>query len=262
MYYNSISKRGENMSFGERLKVVRKEIKYSQEKLGKLIGYGDSTITGYENGTNKPNLDIFIKLCKIFDRDPNYFLQDYITGIAPQLNPEDQYIIDRYKSLTLHDKEIVDHIFNMKPEIIKPIIRYESIVADDVIYFPLVRQKASAGIGDTTHQSSNETNRIGFPLSEVPEGVTHAIVIDGFSMEPMFFDGQIVFINAGKDCNDGDFGIFQVTTPDKTDVYCKQLKYDNQGRKYLHSVSERADDPEFIESDETILQCIGKIITK
>lgn len=63
------------------------------------------------------------------------------------------------------------------------------------------------------------------------------------------------------DCNDGDFGIFQVTTPDKTDVYCKQLKYDNQGRKYLHSVSERADDPEFIESDETILQCIGKIIT-
>lgn len=250
------------MSFGERLKASRKEFKYSQEKLGNLIGYCNTTINGYESGTNKPNLDTFIKLCKIFNQTPNYFLQDEVLLKDKLLNPEDKRILKMYKSLTPHDKEIVDHIFNMKQETFKPIIRYETVVADEVIYFPLVKQKASAGIGSTTHQSSNETNRIGFPLSETPEGATHAIIIDGFSMEPIFFDGQIVFINAEKDCNDGDFGIFQVTTPDKTDIYCKQLKYDNQGRKYLHSVSERADDPEFIESDETILLCIGKIITK
>lgn len=250
------------MSFGTRLKAARKEFKYSQEKLGNLIGYGNTTINGYESGTNKPNLDTFIKLCKIFNQPPNYFLQDEVVVKDKLLNPEDKRILDMYKSITSHDREIVDHIFNIKPETFKPIIRYETVVADEVIYFPLVKQKASAGIGSTTHQSSNETNRIGFPLSETPEGATHAIIIDGYSMEPTFFDGQIVFINAEKDCNDGDFGIFQVTTPDKTDVYCKQLKYDNQGRKYLHSVSERADDPEFIESDETILLCIGKIITK
>lgn len=250
------------MSFGERLKASRKEFKYSQEKLGNLIGYCNTTINGYESGTNKPNLDTFIKLCKIFNQTPNYFLQDEVLLKDKLLNPEDKRILKMYKSLTPHDKEIVDHIFNMKPETFKPIIRYETVVADEVIYFPLVKQKASAGIGSTTHQSSNETNRIGFPLSETPEEATHAIIIDGYSMEPTFFDGQIVFINAEKDCNDGDFGIFQVTTPDKTDIYCKQLKYDNQGRKYLHSVSDRADDPEFIESDETILLCIGKIITK
>lgn len=250
------------MSFGERLKVVRKELKYSQEKLGSLIGYGNTTINGYESGINKPSLDVFIKLCKIFDREPNYFLQDDIIGIAPKLNPEDQDIINNYKSLTPHDKEIVDYILNMQPEIIKPIIKYESIVTDEVIYFPLVEQKASAGIGDPTHQWSNEVDKVAFPLNEAPKGTTHAIIVDGFSMEPIFFNGQIVFINAEKDCNDGDFGIFQVTTPEKTDVYCKQLKYDDYGRRYLHSVSNRADDPEFTESEETILQCIGKIITK
>lgn len=249
------------MSFGERLKAAREEKKYTQSKLAGLIGYGSTTISEYEKGTNKPNMDVFLKLCKILKRDPNYFLQDEITGIAPKLNPEDQYIIDHYKSLTLHDKEIVDHIFNMKQEIIKPIIKYESIVTDDIIYFPLVGQKASAGIGDPTHQLSNDTNKVGFPLNEIPKGITHAIIIDGHSMEPIFFDGQIVFINAEKDCNDGDFGIFQVTTPDKTDVYCKQLKYDENGRRYLHSVSERADDPEFTEDEDTMLKCIGKIIT-
>ena len=121
-------------------------------------------------------------------------------------------------------------------------------------------QKASAGIGDPTHQWSNESDRVCFPKNVVPEGATHAIIVDGFSMEPTFFNGQIVFINAEKECNDGDFGIFQVITPEKTDIYCKQFKYDEYGRRYLHSVSNRADDPEFTEDENTILECIGKII--
>jgi len=144
---------------------------------------------------------------------------------------------------------------------IKQIIRYESIVTDEVIYLPLVKQKASAGIGDPTNQLSNELDKVCFPLSKVPEGVTHAIIIDGYSMEPIFFDGQIVFINAEKDCNDGDYGIFQVITDEKTDVYCKQLKYNEYGKKYLHSISERADDPEFTEQEGVILTCIGKIVS-
>ena len=32
------------MSFGERLKAVKKEFKYSQEKFVNLIGYGNTTI--------------------------------------------------------------------------------------------------------------------------------------------------------------------------------------------------------------------------
>lgn len=248
------------MSFGERLLNIRKKWKITREELAKMLGYSPKTIAAYENGQNTPNYDIFIKICNIFERDANYFMQDDLNCTESKLNPEDQVLINKYKSITPHDREIVDYILNMQPEIIKPIIKYESIVTDDVIYFPLVEQKASAGIGDPTHQWSNETNKVAFPLNEVPDGTTHAIIVDGFSMEPTFFNGQIVFINAEKDCNDGDFGIFQVVTSEKTDIYCKQLKYDEYGRRYLHSVSKRADDPEFIESDETILKCIGKII--
>lgn len=252
------------MSFGEKLAKYLKDNKMDQKELAKLLGVKEQTVSTYITGKNNPTYARFMQICSQLKIDANFFMDSYDESLEtnPKLSSEDKRILKMYKSLTPHDKEIVDHIFNMKQETFKPIIRYETVVADEVIYFPLVKQKASAGIGSTTHQSSNETNRIGFPLSETPEGATHAIIIDGFSMEPIFFDGQIVFINAEKDCNDGDFGIFQVTTPDKTDIYCKQLKYDNQGRKYLHSVSDRADDPEFIESDETILLCIGKIITK
>lgn len=158
------------MSFGERLKAARKEIKYSQEKLGKLIGYGNTTINGYESGAGKPNLDIFIKLCKIFDRDPNYFLQDDIVDIAPKLNPEDQYIIDRYKSLTPHDREIVDHIFNMKPE------------ETTIIYrFPVFYQSAAAGIGKLSQTDDYQMEE--FKLKNVPKKAVFGMYIEGHSME-------------------------------------------------------------------------------
>lgn len=116
-------------------------------------------------------------------------------------------------------------------------------------------------------QSKSEEVSVNNPY-EIEKGATtlsyydteDSISVDGFSMEPTFFNGQIVFINAEKECNDGDFGIFQVITPEKTDIYCKQFKYDEYGRRYLHSVSNRADDPEFTEDENTILECIGKII--
>lgn len=132
-----------------------------------------------------------------------------------------------YHNLTDSDRRVVDFIFKTsKRKKINPTIKYENIVTDDIKALPLVEQKASAGIGDSTHQWSNESDKVCFPKNVVPVGVTHEIIIDGYSMESTFFDGQIVFINAEKDCNDGDFGIFQVTTPDKTDVYCKQLRCD------------------------------------
>ena len=157
------------MSFGERLKAAREEIDYTQSKLAGLIGYGNTTINGYESGANKPNLDIFVQICKIFDRDPNYFLQDDITDIAPKLNPEDQYIIDRYKSLTPHDKEIVDHIFKMKSE--EPTTIYR---------FPVFRQEAAAGVGrlDVSDGYSMEN----FTINNLPNEAAFIMEIAGESM--------------------------------------------------------------------------------
>lgn len=253
------------MSFGEKLAEYLKNNEMDQKELAELLGVKEQTISAYITKKNNPTYDRFVQICTQLKVDSNYFIGSFNNEKESEskLNPEEQYIIDHYKSLTPHDREIVDHIFNMKTEEpTKPIIKFESIVTDDIKALPLVKQKASAGIGDPTHQLSNDADKVCFPKNVVPEGVTHAIIIDGFSMEPTFFNGQIVFINAEKECNDGDFGIFQVITPEKTDIYCKQLKYDDYGRRYLHSTSTRADDPEFTESEDTILECIGKIITK
>ena len=237
---------------GSRLREMRIKNGLTQDELAEKLHCGAKAISRYESDENLSKVYDFIRVCECLG-DINYIITGKKSNNGKEITPEEKKILSAYKNLTDSDRRVVDFIFKTsKREKIKPIIKYESIVTDDIKALPLVEQKASAGIGDPTHQWSNEADKIAFPLNEV--------IVDGFSMEPTFFNGQIVFINAEKECNDSDFGIFQVITPEKTDIYCKQLKYDKFGRRYLHSVSNRADDPEFTEDEETILECIGKII--
>ena len=91
-----------------------------------------------------------------------------IVGISYNY-PEDQYIIDHYKSLTPHDREIVDHIFKMKPE--EPTTIYR---------FPVFRQEAAAGVGrlDINDAYSMEE----FVVDNIPNEAVFVMKIAGDSM--------------------------------------------------------------------------------
>lgn len=235
------------MSFGERLKAARKEIKYSQEKLGKLIGYGNTTINGYESGAGKPNLDIFIKLCKIFDRDPNYFLQDDIVDIAPKLNPEDQYIIDRYKSLTPHDREIVDHIFNMKPE------------ETTIIYrFPVFYQSAAAGIGKLSQTDDYQMEE--FKLKNVPKKAVFGMYIEGHSMETIMYENDVVLIDPSEN-KLGDLDDEVVVARFGEELICKRLSVNEDNQTYDFN-SENPDDEDKgrYNQEQSNFTLIGRVV--
>lgn len=230
------------MSFGERLKAAREEIRYTQSKLAGLIGYGNTTINGYENGVNKPNLDVFIKLCKIFDREPNYFLQDDITNITPKLNPKDQYIIDHYKSLTPHDKDIVDHIFKMEPESPTKIYR-----------FPVFDQEAAAGVGILNNSDNYEIEE--YRINNIPDNVVFAMKIKGDSMfneeigqikdkatvlinpKDTDFEGKIVIANLDGECVCKRY----ITIEDHV-----EFKSDNGERQYENKDSRNYREPQII----------------
>ena len=97
------------------------------------------------------------------------YLFTSIFGIAPQLNPEDQYIIDHYKSITPHDREIVDHIFKMKPE--EPTIIYR---------FPVFQQEAAAGVGRLDISDAYSMKE--FVVDNIPNEAVFVMKIAGDSM--------------------------------------------------------------------------------
>ena len=52
--------------FAENLRNLRKEKRWSQAFLGKLIGVDQRTISAWENGVCEPSFSLLAKLCDIF----------------------------------------------------------------------------------------------------------------------------------------------------------------------------------------------------
>ena len=75
------------MSFGSRIKDLRKKFNLSQVDLGKGIGVSGTTISQYEADSRFPDKSTLVKICKFLD-----ISSDYLLGLMeeePQsLNPE------------------------------------------------------------------------------------------------------------------------------------------------------------------------------
>ncbi|GGB41375.1 hypothetical protein GCM10011409_18610 [Lentibacillus populi] len=75
--------------FGERLRELRKEKKLTMKELGKIFSLAESTISGYESGTRKPDIDQVKKFADYFDVQTDYLLgrSNNKKGGAPYTTP-------------------------------------------------------------------------------------------------------------------------------------------------------------------------------
>lgn len=102
------------MTFKDRLKEARINLKMTQEQLGTLIGVAKSTITGYEKGNSEPDM---VKLCKIMESlhiDANYLFQDAVEDQKKAPPSEDESVSEEamqiakaYDDAILKDKNTV-----------------------------------------------------------------------------------------------------------------------------------------------------------
>lgn len=60
--------------FKDRLKMLRKEKKLTQVKLGEMLNYGYTAIANYESGRNQPSIPDLKKIASIFDVSLDYLL--------------------------------------------------------------------------------------------------------------------------------------------------------------------------------------------
>lgn len=60
--------------FGERIRSLRKSRKLTMKQLGDVFNLAESTISGYENETRKPDIEILNKLADYFDVNVDYIL--------------------------------------------------------------------------------------------------------------------------------------------------------------------------------------------
>jgi len=110
--------------FGIKLKEARANAKLSQIELGKELGVGNTTISNWEKGIAKPDIDTIEDICSVLSVSPNYFFKKR-DPFAITLEQKD--FIKRYKELDSHGKEMVDMVLDKE---------YERSTKDNVVGFP------------------------------------------------------------------------------------------------------------------------------
>ena len=107
------------------LKQLRKTSSYSvNEVIGKLKSYNidisAKTLYGYEGGTSMPNADMFVALCRIYNCDNPI---DFLNGSS--LRTDEQRIIEKYRDLDDHGREMVDFTLEKEYERSKALAEQE-----------------------------------------------------------------------------------------------------------------------------------------
>ena len=87
------------MSFADRLRQARTEIKLTQNELARKIGVGNTAISNYEKGISFPNVETLYKLFEILQKDPNFLFQDEINLKGLALNNLETKLVKSFREI-------------------------------------------------------------------------------------------------------------------------------------------------------------------
>ena len=203
--------------FGTTLAKTRKEMGYTQTELANLVGTSRVTIQNWEKGVSYPDLKSIHALTEALkipigellcfptlpDYNENVILREYRT-----LNETNKQAA-RAVIFTLHEEQIREEDKRLKQE---------------YVLLPLMSSPAAAGV------AGYETNEIPPEPIFVKKGrwgdtADYVVRVSGASMEPRYFDGDLVFVEETSCVENGEDAIL---------VYNEGILIKNiQGRKVI-----------------------------
>lgn len=117
-------------------------------------------------------------------------------------NDKETEIIASYRKLSSRGKELIN-------KSLLALIDYEKIQFEESYQeLPLYLLSASAGIGN--YLDSEQYELKSFPREIIPDKAKYAIRVSGNSMEPFYFQNDIVFIEPANSLDPGDVGIIVI----------------------------------------------------
>lgn len=79
------------MSFNEALKKARKAKGLTQDDVAQALGAKNTTISNWENGVSRPDVDTLVLLCRLYEISPNDILEYYNDDLS---DAEQRYYLD------------------------------------------------------------------------------------------------------------------------------------------------------------------------
>jgi transcriptional regulator with XRE-family HTH domain len=99
-----------NMTFGEKVGVLRKQLKWSQEDLAKKIGTSAPIVGRYERGEIKPSIEVAAKIADCLN-----VTVDYLIGNSDKMSFDKKLIkrLEEIENLPAEEKDKVYYLIDM-----------------------------------------------------------------------------------------------------------------------------------------------------
>lgn len=231
-----------NIIIAKNIRKFLNDSNMSQKKLAELINIQPSTLSDYLNLRSNPSHGVIQRIADVFevgksDIDTTYKDDNDITSIYNKLTPPRQENVLNYANEQLEEQ-------NSKGDNVVDINSYKQEKT------PVnVNGCVSAGVGERLHDETLFTEMVKGPIP------THdlALKVNGDSMEPMFKDGEIIFVEKTHNIKNGQIGIFII----EEEAYVKKVFVEDD-RLTLVSLNKDYDDLHFYRNESVRL--IGKVI--
>lgn len=199
------------MEFRDRLHLLRITHEYSMAELGKRVGVSKAAIGNYEAGHRFPKKEQLEALADVFNVDldyltgrsdtPNRYLAEHIKTRI-ELTPDEVSHIQKYRAIDDRGRDLVNYMLDEEYYRAQQLLVLEQ---EDMLDYLYLGKVAAAGTwiypGD-------------IPLERIRErrldGADFVVGVSGDSMEPTFFDGDLVYVKKTTDIEFGDIGLFVV----------------------------------------------------
>lgn len=217
------------------------------------LGFSAGNIKRWENGATV-NSDILIAVAEHFKVSIDYLLTGQEkSSSASNLNADEQEMLDIYKKLSEINKAKVKERATVLAELEIPVTNEPVAVEEPEekrLKINCSTYQVSAGAGFELGEG-DEWYEIEVPDTSKARKADFALQIKGNSMEPIYFNGDIVLVKEQPSVELGEIGIFNI----EGNGYIKKF-----GGDRLISLNAEYDDIEFSDYDEERIRCFGKVI--
>lgn len=228
---------------------MRKLSGMSLDELSEKSGVPKGTLTKISSGiTKSPSLDTMKSLIYAM----GFSLKDLDDGFKEDfsLSLDETEAIKKYRVLDVHGKRAVDSVLDVEYDRMTQVVEAERKGA--MAYINCYDLAVSAGLGEPWVGDTGYKTRIEIPSERLPENAHYCVRVNGNSMEPAYFDGDIVYVQRIDDfVREGEIGIFFLNG----DGYIKRL-----GRGVLESLNPEYAPIKIHEYDD--LRCQGRVLGK
>ena len=185
------------ISFGSVLQKYRIRQGLSQTDLALKLGKARNTVTNWERGINYPDVPVIKRLCSMLEIPLCELFN--LTEPADTLTDREKLLLTNYRGMEASGKRILEHM--AEAILSEELDAHDNRLKEEFMLLPLHSTPAAAGTGCPFNDSHPEYRFI--RKSRRSMHADAIVSVKGQSMEPVYFDGDLVYIRYTSAAEEG-----------------------------------------------------------